>query len=137
MDTTNTAEMLLFKSVALRDSLGNDRSALSVWLSQCNTTFIEEDNVNQETVQIYPNPSNGNFQITVGPKDSGLLRSNMQLTKNCDLKIYNVYGQKMYSNSFVIHHSSFVISTDLPSGIYFYQVKDKQQVIGKGKIIVQ
>ncbi len=125
MDTTNTAEMLLFKSLALRDSLGNDRPALPLWLSQCNTALINEDNINSETVKIYPNPCTNYTTI----------QFNNERIASYDLIIFDILGNIM--SQFNIQNSKSEINLNLPGGMYFYQVTDNKQFISSGKLIVQ
>ena len=74
---------------------------------------------------VYPNPTNGNFQLEIG---------NRQLTKG-ELIIYNMFGKKIFQSEILFPKSE--INPHLPKGTYFYQVKDQRKVIGNGKLIIQ
>ncbi|HRU17392.1 MAG TPA: glycosyl hydrolase 53 family protein, partial [Bacteroidia bacterium] len=54
-----------FKSVSMRDSLGNDYPALPFWLSHCSTTSVNESINESEQVQIFPNPVVNKFTLQI------------------------------------------------------------------------
>ena len=63
-------------------------------------------------VQVFPNPNQGTFTINNLP---GTI-SNWSL--------YNVFGEKVYSDK-IVNCKSFVVHLDLPDGIYFLVVENK------------
>ncbi|MBK8487628.1 MAG: T9SS type A sorting domain-containing protein [Bacteroidetes bacterium] len=68
------------------------------------------------SVNIFPNPSNGMFSIDI----SGLLN-----TKSLLLYIYNQLGEEVYKNQFDISELLYPVNTNLSTGIYFiYLVAD-------------
>ena len=119
----------LFKSVALRDSLGNDRPALAEWLIHCNNNIVKENN-NSEEISIYPNPFSETTTLEI---------TNWQ-NQNYDLKIFDIFGKTVYQST--INKStplSFgeslsriggrsgvrsIINLNLPNGMYLLQIKN-------------
>jgi ligand-binding sensor domain-containing protein len=73
---------------------------------------------------IYPNPSSGNFTLLLTEKFN-----------KAQLRIFDVYGKCVYQSQIINKESE--IHTELPGGIYLYQVKDDKQLISSGKLIVQ
>ncbi len=94
---------------------------------------------NQSTaiISIYPNPSNGKFHLAI---------SNLMLGKNCNLEIYNVKGEKVYTLNNLRSqgcHTSMPMSNEInlsnfSKGIYFvHLISDECEEIYNNKIIVQ
>ncbi len=76
----------------------------------------------ENTINVYPNPSKGNFQISSAKKQ--ILSSD----------IYNLLGEKIVQ--FEINNSTSEIDlSDKPNGIYFIKIKTEEGVVSK-KIIV-
>jgi len=77
------------------------------------------------SVRVYPNPSNGIF----------ILQADSQwLLASSRLEVYNVLGEKVYSNTFSTLHSQFSIDlSGQPAGIYILKVlaEDGQSIIQK------
>lgn len=97
-----------------------------------NTTTIASinDNQNNESTRIYPNPSTGKFIIEM-QKGKGN-------TGNEIIEIYDVYGKKVFQSE--ISSLKSEINLDLPGGMYLYrlrQVGNEQPLIGNGRIIIQ
>ena len=53
-----------------------------------------------------------------------------------DLKIYDLFGREVRKYE-IRNQKTEILRNNLSSGMYFYQVKDKEQIIGTGKLIVQ
>jgi len=116
MDNTDTPAVKIFKSVALRDSLGNDRLALPVWISTCNSSTVEshayqQAGLNSEVIKIFPNPSDGYISM----ENIGLNRTNNKLT------IFDVFGNIVFEKRGLSENEK--INLNLPNGIYFVQLK--------------
>ena len=84
--------------------------------------------VNNETntnlrLTIYPNPSNGTFSILCS----------MLVVQS--LEIYNVLGEKFYSNAQQLANSVIDISSR-PSGVYFIRIKTNKETLNE-KIVIQ
>jgi hypothetical protein len=79
-----------------------------------------------QVIDIYPNPNSGVFIV------NGIRQEQL-------IEIYNVLGEKVYSQPFTIHNSQFTIDlSSQPSGIYFYRILNENSgLVGEGKVIVQ
>lgn len=61
----NSPSVNIFKSICMRDSLGNDRPALSLWLNNCPTTSAAENNLSEAGFSVYPNPANDRITVSL------------------------------------------------------------------------
>ena len=86
-------------------------------------TGLASQNKNETQVSVFPNPSKGNFTVSVGEK------------KNAMVEIYNVLNEIIYSSE--IFHSKAEIELHAKSGIYFYRVMDGEKMIAEGKLIIE
>lgn len=82
----------------------------------------------KEAISIFPNPSNGNFQLQI----------NSSLTaKMFDLGIYTVKGEKVFAKSDLQQQNTTNIEiSDLPKGIYVMRLYGKKEIYSR-KIVVQ
>lgn len=86
------------------------------------------DNTLQDDVSIFPNPSNGNFQLQI---------NNTQSAKKMDLGIYTVKGEKVYSKSDLQQQNTTSIEIpDLPKGVYIVRLYGRKENYIR-KIVVQ
>jgi len=87
---------------------------------------VEEES---EKVKVFPNPSNGIFQIQANGR---------QLMATSQIEVYNSVGQKVYSNSQITASSNFQIDlSGQPAGIYFYRILSGEEgIISQGKLII-
>ncbi|HEY4798727.1 MAG TPA: T9SS type A sorting domain-containing protein, partial [Bacteroidia bacterium] len=85
-----------------------------------NTNSVNEPSIN-DLVVIYPNPSEGIFQI---------MNNDLRIL---NIKIFNVVGECIYQNSSVVGHSNPSIDlSDRPNGIYFINMcTDKGNAVKK------
>jgi hypothetical protein len=88
------------------------------------TTGIIENLSNQISFDVFPNPANGQITVSLAGK-----------SKNCSLKIYNLLGEIVYSQSLM--EQSTKINLNLKSGLYFVNVLDESGNKSTRKIIVQ
>jgi hypothetical protein len=88
------------------------------------TTGVNEIRSNQVYFDIYPNPANGEITVSLSGK-----------SKNHSLKIYNLLGENVYSQSLKEQSSS--INLNLKSGLYFVNVLDEKGNIATRKLIIQ
>ncbi len=122
-------EMVIFGPDTLKELPGaGEVQGIAKW-KPCNADITNVKSINNTTPELvgYPNPSSGIFTF-----QSSVVRG------KCSVEIYNVLGEKVYSQ-FTIHNSPFTINlSDKANGIYFYRVtKEDGSLIGEGKIIVQ
>jgi len=89
-------------------------------------TALNQSNGNS-LINIYPDPSNGKFQIAV---------NNSDLTKNFELEIYNIQGEKVFYLLTKQLNNSPIDISDQPSGIYVLRLKYENGITIK-KIIIQ
>ncbi|MEK6614791.1 MAG: T9SS type A sorting domain-containing protein [Bacteroidota bacterium] len=96
-------------------------------INYCTGPAGTQDNVlsTERGVNVYPNPSNGEFQIQV-------IDNQYSIT---GIEIYSVMGEKVYQspNSELRTH----ISLDVPAGIYYYRVNDASGTVRTGKIVME
>ncbi len=80
-------------------------------------------------VTVYPNPSNGVFELEI---------RNYELGMKYNLEVYNVLGAQVYIQ-FLIPNSQFLIDlSSHPYGIYLYRViANNGELVGEGKLIIQ
>jgi uncharacterized repeat protein (TIGR03803 family) len=93
------------------------------------TTSVNELNTGSETVKVWPNPSNGIFNLQLGIRN---------LTGK--IVIYNSLGQQVYSTSLNLPQGGdFKVDVHTqPTGMYLYRfTSEKGELIGSGKLVVQ
>ncbi|MBK8847595.1 MAG: T9SS type A sorting domain-containing protein [Bacteroidetes bacterium] len=96
-----------------------DDVCLTLCGSTC-TTGLEEQNIKEE-IKIYPNPLDNKLNITI---------SNHEFS---EIIIYDIASRKLLQEKFT---NSISINTEqLAKGIYLYEVRNKNGVIKKGKVV--
>ena len=80
-----------------------------------------------ENINLYPNPNNGQFTVSITNYEVGI-------TNN--VEIYNMLGQKVYSQS-NIHTPTFNINiSSQPNGIYLIRILDKDgNLVSQKKVV--
>jgi len=116
----------IFGSVSMRDSLGNDRPALPVWLSYCdqitsNVEIIAEEN----KLEVYPNP----FNTTATLQFENIIY-------NAEINIYNAIGKKVKTISKISDNTFFIHRDNLPDGLYFLRLTQSNKVIATKKLLI-
>ena len=94
------------------------------YLNVVSTGTQNLQNIND--INIYPNP----FTETATVNINGQLKMN-----NCELSIYDVYGREVRKLS-TVNYPFSIQRGDLPSGVYFLQLKTSAGIANK-KIIIQ
>jgi hypothetical protein len=90
------------------------------------TTTGITSNVSENEITIYPNPSNGKFTIEMGK------------TENGTTEIYNLLGEKVYSENFIQQSSIEMDLSEFQKGIYFVrQFTDEGNKNQAQKIVIQ
>jgi len=84
---------------------------------------IDELFANENSLIIFPNPSNNQFTISFST-----------MMRNASLKMFNSIGEEVYNET--VSGNQQIINTKLSSGIYFVQVKDEERQYVQ-KLIIQ
>ncbi|MDR0789388.1 MAG: T9SS type A sorting domain-containing protein [Bacteroidales bacterium] len=82
---------------------------------------IKESSVN---AVVYPNPTTGSFTLALSSPVS-----------NGSLELFSAIGGKVMASR--ISSTMQTLHADVPSGLYFYVVKEGSKIIARGKIVVQ
>ncbi len=109
------------------DSCSED--SLPVTINVYNCTGIENYHNVSGSIVVYPNPSNGLFNLEIRNEELGV---------NNTVEVYNMLGEKVYSR-FSAFNSPFSINlSGEPNGIYLYRVINEMgDLIGTGKLSIQ
>jgi hypothetical protein len=93
----------------------------------CSSLAVPSVTGTSETVTIYPNPFNTNTTIVINDASQ---------IGNSELRIYNVLGEEVM-NMNISQQSTTIETSNLPSGIYLYQLINGSQLIQSGKLVSQ
>ena len=96
-------------------------------IGRCITTFTDNIKASYDNVDIFPNPSNASFFLKI--------QQDLEL-QNTLIKIYDIYGKELNAIS-ISNYKTIIHGENLQSGIYFYNVFNKNKIISKGKLIIQ
>ena len=101
----------------------------SAYADSLETVSVQNINNPKEEVIVFPNPSNGLFNIEIRNGELGI---------NNTVEVYNMLGEKIYDQLIM---DSGLLTIDLkgqPEGLYLYRVlSEKGELIGSGKLIIQ
>lgn len=94
-----------------------------------NKPILNTGNINyvNKEVKVFPNPSNGNFQLKL---------PNSKIGDKVLLKIHSINGREIFSEN-SIYKSDFLLRKNLTSGVYIITMKTADNTIYKGKIVVK
>jgi hypothetical protein len=90
-------------------------------------TKIVETATERNSILIYPNPSNGIFQIA---------KNHFENDKNYKLEIFNTYGQQVYKSSIQQQANRIIDISSQPPGFYFLKLYDGKEFYS-AKIIIE
>ena len=99
-----------------------------------NTTFTVttatgiSEMINSNNVSIYPNPLHTSATITIDPALK---------IKNADLKIVDVMGRVVKTISSIQTNEFLFEKDELSDGVYFYQLIQENDIIAKGKLVIE
>ncbi|MDP2387759.1 MAG: T9SS type A sorting domain-containing protein [Bacteroidota bacterium] len=105
----------IFRSVALKDSLGNDRAVRSVWEAKCAAVGIESNELTQE-LKVYPNPATNTLYI----------ETKEVLNKNATLTLLDVFGREIKSIHALEKDITELDLKGMAAGIYFVQLSNPE-----------
>lgn len=92
-----------------------------------NVTLINPvDKINRVT--IFPNPFTSQTTIRISTSE------NME---NAGLKVFDLFGRKVITKTFGTDHKIIIGRDKLSSGIYFYEVIQKEKIIATGKLVAE
>ncbi len=123
MDYVDDYCMVMFtfdQGTRMQSALNGDRAGLLTSLG-CGSPLAINEVLLENTFNIYPNPSNGNFII------------NAQLTKNenVSISLYNLLGAKIQQFDNVSSYPFQMSLKDLPNGSYFIKFNSGNNAITK------
>ena len=91
---------------------------------------VAEENNNLIQCNLFPNP----FSVNAVLRITNLRELQMQ---NLKLNVYNLFGRTA-TPVIISNTDSFIISRkNLPSGIYFYELREEGKVVAEGKFIIE
>jgi N-acetylneuraminic acid mutarotase len=96
-------------------------ASITKTVSAC--TAIDENKNITATLVLYPNPSNGVFNITTSSYEAA------------KLIVFNSLGQKVIEHDLVSEHTQ--VKNNLQAGVYIYQLIQNNRKVGNGKLIVE
>ena len=104
--------------------LNSDNSLASNWIASSETLSTKDVAHLQQHITVYPNPTKGNITITL---DSSK-------TESLEFIVYNSLGQAV--GYFELDSNNLEINLSyLSSGVYYYHIKNKGELISQNKII--
>lgn len=91
------------------------------------TAGINNLTANNASIKVYPNPSNGVFTL-----------QSSVVSDQSSVEVYNVLGEKVYSQFSTLHSPLSINLSNQPNGIYLYRlISETGQMIGEGKLVIE
>lgn len=94
-----------------------------------NTTAIEETPLSQTNLQfqIYPNPTNGNLNISSSVQSKNLFTA----------KIYDLLGHELFRQQLSFSNKQSTVKLDIPNGSYLLELQDESGNVQRERILIQ
>ncbi len=93
---------------------------------QAGTVSINEPDVNQDLIAVYPNPA-----------VNGVMKFRIENNQASELVLYDLYGRQVYRTSVKGVNSLTIMASHLSAGPYLYKIlDDDRQVLSAGKVIM-
>ena len=105
----------------------------------CSVNNGVEENLIENLINIYPNPSSGIFTIQSSDPSTPLRVTNIEITNVLGEKVVELKSRRVNTNSATQQFNNS-ITLDLTSqakGIYFYKVITQEKNIATGKLIIK
>ena len=110
-------------------ALGTNPCGILLTKGSVITEVNSVDEKKNEAITVYPNPSSGIFSIEVKSEE---------LRTKSTVEVYNVLGEKVYSQSSILNSTFSINLKDSPAGVYFVRAYDEgQKNIATAKIIIE
>jgi len=98
-----------------------------VSIINCNDTSTSvQENENDHSFNLYPNPNTGNFSIKYDSKQSN----------DAVFKLYDIRGKLINETVLKNENTSFDFSDVLANGVYFYQVSINNKMVKSDKVVI-
>jgi hypothetical protein len=113
-DTLGTALIYNASAITVPGTIYNGLPAFNQSYFKRNPIILSVDDNALSTLEVYPNPSNGTFRLSVGKNKS----------QDIKLNVYNMTGTKVFSAE-NFDEGQNVITLDLtkqPAGMYFFDI---------------
>ncbi|MEO6903609.1 MAG: T9SS type A sorting domain-containing protein [Bacteroidia bacterium] len=96
----------------------------------CNDALAIENHKDNDKFFVYPNPFKESTVIEI---------SDLNLsTKNLRVNLYNAIGKKVMMQNILLNNNRIVIPRNgIPNGIYFYEIRNENLILGHGKLIAE
>ena len=94
-------------------------------INLCQVLNTSDKNFDNDTISVYPNPSNGLFQIAL---------QNMEIIDG-ELDVYNIFGQRIYLTANIQQQMQIDLS-NFSKAIYFIKIHIGSKIYNK-KIVIQ
>jgi hypothetical protein len=116
--------------------IGIEISFLAKWEPCPSTEGIESINNSNVSIEVFPNPNNGKFNVICHPGSYRDERSEESLPI---IKVYNILGEQVLTQTLhSVQGDNLIDISSQPTGVYLYRIiKQDGNVFGSGKIIVQ
>ena len=111
----------------LFDTAGGYRvNAITQWCDTCKPLEVNQLEIRNYKLEVYPNPNNGNFTVLL----KGISPKN-QIT------IFNILGEQVYQSSLNATSNQIEMSCKA-DGLYLYRViTETGELVGQGKFVIQ
>jgi hypothetical protein len=108
---------------------GNENVFLAKYVP-CDVTLSSNDQTNENEPKIYPNPSNGIFNLDLGETNF----------TNGEIIVTDILGKTIYKSeirSRGVGTKSEINLKGNSSGIYFYRITNENRIVSSGKLILE
>ena len=96
---------------------------------KCNSMNAVNELYNEESVEVYPNPSNGTVNIK--------WMTDYENTSPLTIEVYNVYGEKICESIIQQVNNSTLDLSKTHNGVYFLQLLTTDRTFSKKVMIVK
>ncbi len=95
--------------------------------TMCSATIGINELANEQNISIFPNPAHQKITVTI-PRNS--------FSGDTEFVLFNSYGQKV-NRSIINSEMTTIELGTMVSGIYFYQIQNANDILKKGKLIIE